>query len=90
MATTLMTRFIMKVIGKIMGLCIKITWCKKHDWMPYVPVGIKETKKKKKKHENILFGQCENASTKNFLYGGHPNSTPLGYENTQKSSRGYT
>ena len=27
-------------------------------------------------HDNILLGQCENASTINFLYGGHPNGTP--------------
>ena len=47
---------IMKVIDEIMGLCIKITWCKNHD--------------------NILFGQCENAPIINFLYGSHPNGTP--------------
>ena len=28
-----------------------------------------------KNHDNILFGQCENACTINFLYGGHPNCT---------------
>ena len=61
---------LMKVIDQIMGLCIKIIWCKNHD--------------------NILFGQCENASTINILYGGHPNGTPKDYENSQKSSRGYT
>ena len=27
-------------------------------------------------HDNILFGQCENASTIHFLYGGRPNGTP--------------
>ena len=47
---------IMKVIDQIIGLCIKITWCKNHD--------------------NILFGQCGNASPINFLYGGHPTDTP--------------
>ena len=47
---------IMTVIDQIMGLCIKIRWCKNHD--------------------SILFGQCENASTINFLYYGHPNGTP--------------
>ena len=46
----------MKVIDQIMGLCIKIRWCKNYD--------------------NSLFGQCENASTNNFLYGDHPNGTP--------------
>ena len=45
---------IMKVIDQIMGLCLKLTWCKNDD--------------------NILFDQLENASTKFFLYGGHPNS----------------
>ena len=45
----------LKVIDEIMGLCIKITWCKNHD---------------------ILFGQCENVSKINFLYGGQPNGTP--------------
>ena len=29
-----------------------------------------------KNHHNILFDQCENASTINFLYGGHPSGTP--------------
>ena len=29
-----------------------------------------------KNHDNILFDQCEKASTINFLYGGHPNGTP--------------
>ena len=29
-----------------------------------------------KNRDNILLGQCENASTINFLYGGHPNGTP--------------
>ena len=28
-----------------------------------------------KSHDNILFGQGENASTINFLYGGHPTGT---------------
>ena len=28
-----------------------------------------------KNHDNILLGQCENASTINFLYGGHPNGS---------------
>ena len=31
------------------------------------------------KNHDILFGQCENAPTINFLYGGHPNGTPLHY-----------
>ena len=43
-----------------------------------------------KNHDNILFGQCENAFTINFLYVGHPNGTPQDYENSQKSSRRYT
>ena len=54
----------MKVIDRIMGLCIKITWSKNHN--------------------KIL---CENASTINFLYGGHPNGTPLDYENSQKPAQ---
>ena len=29
-----------------------------------------------KNHDNILFGQCENVSIINFLYGGDPNGTP--------------
>ena len=43
-----------------------------------------------KNNGNILFGQCENASTINFLYGGHPNGISKDYENSQKPSRGYT
>ena len=39
-----------------------------------------------KNHDNILFGQWENAPTINFLYGDHPNGTPQDYENLQKSS----
>ena len=27
-------------------------------------------------HDNILFGQCEDASTINFVSDGHPNGTP--------------
>ena len=27
-------------------------------------------------HDSILFGECENTSTINFLYGGHPNGIP--------------
>ena len=44
----------------------------------------------RKNHDNILFGQCENAFTNNFLYVGHPNGIPQDYENSQKSARGYT
>ena len=43
-----------------------------------------------KNHDNILFGQGENASTIHFLYGGHSNGTQFDCENSQKSSRGYT
>ena len=43
-----------------------------------------------KNHDNILFGQCENASAINFLYGGHPNGTPQDYENSQKPFWRYT
>ena len=48
--------FITKVIDRIMGLCIELTWCKYHD--------------------NILYGQCDNASIISFLYDDHPNGTP--------------